>query len=68
MVELLLKSDACPQKTDYSGRSAFDMAIQLPNKRITQLLEKSMPFSEETSVKEKQAAVHHSIKIKRTKN
>lgn len=66
MVELLLESGANPHKTDYSGRSAFDMSLQIANKQIIQLLEKCTMA---TSVKEMQpASIHHGVKVKRTKN
>lgn len=68
MVELLLP-EAIPHKTDYSGRSALDMAIQIANKPIIQLLERWKPDTVVTSVGERQpAAIHHGVKVERTKN
>ncbi|KAG8179770.1 hypothetical protein JTE90_022945 [Oedothorax gibbosus] len=42
MVRLLLECGADPDTADYSGRSAFEMALLASNKRIVKLVEKNM--------------------------
>lgn len=39
MVSLLLECDACAEVSDYSGRSAFELALHASTKGIVQLLE-----------------------------
>lgn len=48
MVHLLLKCGAFVSKADYSGLSALDIAHQMSNKEIIQLLEKEMATKQES--------------------
>lgn len=69
MVDLLLNCGACPQKTDYSGRSSLDMALQIENTEFVILLEKRVPHYEVTTVKIQVKPTRQLIsKARRTKN